>query len=139
MTRCWFKSTRSVGSASGISKASGPAPRRPYHHAIRLRIALIASSCAMKTGGRVRPPLENLRTIAATATSRASFIFHRAAVRFCLWSRAGRVGIDGQPNDPFVRILVLQLLHVTAAVMLFHKWAFRIEPFEHDIFALVLR
>ena len=59
----------------------GPAPRRPYHHAMRRRIVLIASRCARKSGGRVRPPLLNLGTIAATATSKASFIFDRTTVR----------------------------------------------------------
>ena len=53
--------------------------------------------------------------------------------------RAGRIGIDGQPDHSFTRVLILQFLHVAAAVMLLHEWAFRIKPFEHDIFALVLR
>ena len=52
---------------------------------------------------------------------------------------AGRVGIDGQPNDTFASVLSLQLLHVVAAVMLFHERAFRIKPLEHDVFAFVLR
>jgi hypothetical protein len=53
--------------------------------------------------------------------------------------RAGRIGIDGQPDHSFARILILQFLHVAAAVMLLHERAFRVKPFEHDIFALVLR
>jgi len=53
--------------------------------------------------------------------------------------RAGRIGIDGQPDHSFARILILQFLHVATAVMLLHERAFRIKPFEHHIFALVLR
>ena len=51
----------------------------------------------------------------------------------------GGIGINRQPYDAFAGVFLLQLLHVAAAVMLFHERAFRIEPFEHDSLALVLR
>ena len=50
---------------------------------------------------------------------------------------SGRVGIDRQPDHAFAGKFALQLLHVAAAVMLFHKRAFGIEPFQHHIFAFV--
>ncbi len=50
-----------------------------------------------------------------------------------------RVGIDRQPDNAFTGVFFLQLLHVAAAVMLFHERAFRIEPLQHDVFAFVLR
>src|SRR5207247_10183474 len=52
---------------------------------------------------------------------------------------AGGIGIDGKPDNSFACVLILQFLHVAAAVMLLHERAFRIKPFEHDIFAFVLR
>ena len=52
--------------------------------------------------------------------------------------RTRGIGIDGQPNHTFVRVLFLQVLHVAGAVMLFHKRTLWIKPLEHDIFALVL-
>src|SRR5207245_5166322 len=51
---------------------------------------------------------------------------------------AGRIRINRQPNDAFTGVLLLELLHVVAAVMFFHKRTFRIEPFEDDVFAFVL-
>ena len=52
---------------------------------------------------------------------------------------AGRIGIDGQPDYTFVSDILLQVLHVAAAVMLFHEWALWIKPLEHDVLAFVLR
>ena len=50
---------------------------------------------------------------------------------------AGRIGIDGQPDHAFVRVLFLQVLHIAGAVVLLHKWTLRIKPLEHHVFALV--
>ena len=47
----------------------------------------------------------------------------------------GRVRIDREPGDTFTRKILLQLLHVAAAVMFFHERALGIEPLEHDIFS----
>jgi len=52
---------------------------------------------------------------------------------------AGRIGIDRQPDNALARILILQLLHVTPAVMLLYERALRIKPLQHDILTLVLR
>ena len=62
----------------------------------------------------------------------------------CLFRRQialgpGRIGIDGQPDNSFVSKLFLQVLHVAASVMLFHKGALWIKPFQHHVLALVLR
>jgi len=51
---------------------------------------------------------------------------------------AGRIRIDSQPHNTFARVLLLQLLHVVTAVMLLHERTFRVEPFENDVFTLVL-
>ena len=53
--------------------------------------------------------------------------------------RTWRIGINGQPDNAFVSEFLLQVLHVAAAIVLLHKRALRIKPFEHDVFALVLR
>jgi len=59
----------------------------------------------------------------------------RRQVSFC----AGRIGIDGQPDNTLVRELFLQVLHVAAAIMLFHERALGIKPLKDDVFTLVLR
>src|SRR4030095_33158 len=44
--------------------------------------------------------------------------------------RPGGIGIAGQPDNAFVSELFLQVLHVAAAIMLFHERALWIKPFK---------
>ena len=48
---------------------------------------------------------------------------------------AGGGGNDGEPDHPLGGVLLLKPLHVAAGVVLFHKGAFVVEPFEDDEFA----
>ena len=48
---------------------------------------------------------------------------------------AGGRGDDGEPDHPLGGVLLLKPLHAAAGVVLFHKGAFVVEPFEDDKFA----
>jgi len=48
---------------------------------------------------------------------------------------AGGGGDNGKPDHAFRGVLLLELLHIAAGVVLFHERAFVIEPFENDEFA----
>jgi len=50
-----------------------------------------------------------------------------------LFTRRG--GDNGEPDDALGGVLLLELLHIPAGVVLFHERAFVIEPFENDEFA----
>jgi len=51
----------------------------------------------------------------------------------------GRIGIDCQPDNALISEFFLQVLHVAAAVMLFHERALWIKPFKDDVLTLILR